>query len=645
MGRFHQAALTAILFFLILTPQVQALELMTYNILNFSSGRTAEFQAILAETNPDILVVQEILYQSAVDGFLANVLNYNDPGEWAAGDFHNGYDTDNAIFYKTAKVQYLSHTIINTTLREIDEWTIRPVGYTSEEANLRIYVVHLKASQGTDNENRRLNEVQSMRARMESFPVGQNYIVTGDFNIYDSGEPAYIYMLGSTGGPAGIVEDPIDAPGNWHNSYSFAYLHTQSPRTTSFGGGATGGMDDRFDMILSSPALRDGSAFEIIPGTYTPFGNDGNHYNKALTDPPTNPYLPAAVIQALHDASDHLPVTVELSLPAILLAEDQLDLGTTIVGAAPSAPLIIENGATDPADNLSYTLDAPFGFSAPSGQLEAAPDDGPLSHTITLLTASQGAWGGNLVVSTDAPDAPSFSVSLSATVLAHAQPTIADDQVVVSGAIDFGTNQPAMFEAEDAIIYNFDHSSLQAALEIYDASLTGDPRFSFTTGFTPATATSDPVAWSLTFDATGAPDGPYGGTVVFHTRDQQDLDGAALLSDLTFELFATVDSESSDVETPDEPHFTGLAPNEPNPFTKSTRLTYHLANTEMASLVIYDISGRAVRTLLSGMKDGGSYHLEWDGLDDNGQDLGTGIFYTRLATERFKQTRIITRIR
>ncbi|MCH6573843.1 MAG: hypothetical protein IH795_01365, partial [Bacteroidetes bacterium] len=51
---------------------------------------------------------------------------------------------------------------------------------------------------------------------------------------------------------------------NWHNNFSFVEIHTQSPRTRQFGGGANGGMDDRFDMILTSQSINDEGVLLIL---------------------------------------------------------------------------------------------------------------------------------------------------------------------------------------------------------------------------------------------------------------------------------------------------------------------------------------------------------------------------------------------
>ena len=113
----QRAVVFAFLLTLSLAQGASALRVATYNLLNYSSGRTAEFETVLAELQPDVLLAQEVLSQSAVNNFLATVLDDLEPGEWAAGPFVDGPDTDNAIFYKTALVQHLSHYVVATSLR------------------------------------------------------------------------------------------------------------------------------------------------------------------------------------------------------------------------------------------------------------------------------------------------------------------------------------------------------------------------------------------------------------------------------------------------------------------------------------------------------------------------------------------------
>lgn len=628
----------------ILVMPAFALRTMSYNILNYSSGRYDEFRLILSETDPDVLLVQEILSQSGVDYFLNEVLEAVDPGEWAAGDFINGYDTDNAIFYRPAKVTYLAHHAIGTTLRDIDEWTVRPIGYDAEATNLRIYVVHLKASTGGTNEQRRLEEVQAMRARMETYPTGQHYLVLGDFNIYKSSEPAYGYLLGTSGGPAGIVEDPLDAPGNWHDASAFAWLHTQSPRTTQFGGGATGGMDDRFDMILAAPALRDGNGFEILSNTYTPFGNDGLHFNSAINAPPENQVVSAEIAQALHDGSDHLPVYVDLQLPAILSTSVALDLGAVIVGGVNTATLYVENTALNPADILDYEFEAPSSFTAPTGEYEAEPEVGPNPHSIGLEGTFIGMQGGDLVIVSDAPDALTYQVALTGRVLDHAHPSTRGDMIATSGTLDFGTHAIGSFSDLAAEIHNVGYADLQALLEVHAAEITGDARFTVSGGFTPATIGADAGTWSIHFDDTGAVEGTYTATLTFATRDQQNLNGALDLADVGYGLTATV-GNSAGSETPTTPILAGLAPIQPNPSAGGAVLAFGTPQAGPVTLTIHDLSGRRLRTLCRQSLSAGNHQVQWNGRDEHGRQVEAGIYYARFDSPLGRQIRLITRIR
>ena len=132
--------------------------------------------------------------QAGVNGFLNNVLNVVTSG-YAAGSFIDGPDTDNAIFYKTNSFTFLANNPIATSLRDISEFVLRE---NISGDTLRIYSVHLKASEGTANEQQRLAEVTLLRNVTDALPLNSNYIVCGDFNIYSSTEPAYQKLKNQT---------------------------------------------------------------------------------------------------------------------------------------------------------------------------------------------------------------------------------------------------------------------------------------------------------------------------------------------------------------------------------------------------------------------------------------------------------------
>jgi len=77
---------------------------------------------------------------------------------------------------------------------------------------------------------------------------------------------------------------------------------------------------------------------------------------------------------------------------------------------------------------------------------------------------------------------------------------------------------------------------------------------------------------------------------------------------------------------------TELSQNRPNPFGASTLIQYRLAEEGPARLTIYDVTGRAVRTLVNGAASAGSYRVHWDGLDESGRVMPAGIYFCKLKT-------------
>lgn len=297
------------------------LRVMTYNVLNFSSSsgdRLDELRIVFNHSGPQIIVLQEIIDGGAVNNILNQVLLPQDP-DWRAATFVNGPDTDNACFYLSSRVMLESQRQIPTQLRDFTEYVFSSDAMINE--TFRIYSAHLKASSGSENEMRRLLECQILRSELNLLPPGTHFMMAGDFNLYSSFEPAYQHLLSLGENPEGRLLDPINRPGAWNNSISFAEIHTQSPRTQSIGGGATGGLDDRFDFILVSAAWMDTSGSYVIPSSYTAVGNDGLHFNMAVNDG-TNFAVPDSVADALHDCADHLPVVVDVVLRASLASDE-----------------------------------------------------------------------------------------------------------------------------------------------------------------------------------------------------------------------------------------------------------------------------------------------------------------------------------
>ena len=71
---------------------------------------------------------------------------------------------------------------------------------------------------------------------------------------------------------------------------------------------------------------------------------------------------------------------------------------------------------------------------------------------------------------------------------------------------------------------------------------------------------------------------------------------------------------------------------EPNPATRVAGIAYTLSATGPATLVIYDIRGRKVRTLFEGVGKAGKYQLGWDGRNDRGGVIPCGDYFCRLQS-------------
>ena len=239
-------------------------------------------------------------------------------------------------------------------------------------------------------------------AHLNSIPNAENVFFGGDFNFYTSTEPAYQALISNT---PYLLDDPLPA-GNWHASSSYSLLHTQSTRTAEFGGGSTGGLDDRFDFILFTGDVNSGAnKVQYVNNSCKAFGNDGNHLNDALIDPPVNPNVPDSVIQALYYMSDHLPVICDLTVAATIDTTHSDLVITEIYYNPPEAGtdtlefIEIYNNGEVPVNLSGYTLSSAVTFTFPSVNINpgeytvVAYNPSAMLHTFGL-TALQ--WTGGL---------------------------------------------------------------------------------------------------------------------------------------------------------------------------------------------------------------------------------------------------------
>lgn len=110
--------------------------------------------------------------------------------------------------------------------------------------------------------------------------------------------------------------------------------------------------------------------------------------------------------------------------------------------------------------------------------------------------------------------------------------------------------------------------------------------------------------------------------------------GAGVVLCKEWVLFAEITGRSEEL-----PQNVELYQNYPNPFNPQTVISYQLSVISQVELSIYNIMGQKVRTLVSGQQTAGRHELVWDGTDEKGQPVASGIYFYQMKAGSFKQTK------
>ena len=116
---------------------------------------------------------------------------------------------------------------------------------------------------------------------------------------------------------------------------------------------------------------------------------------------------------------------------------------------------------------------------------------------------------------------------------------------------------------------------------------------------------------------------------------QVDLDGSTSRSQII--------SVGLDAILPPVPTAFSLNQNYPNPFNPDTTIEFGLASDSHVTLVVYDLAGQVVRTLIAGgHMQAGNYSMAWDGLNSAGAKVASGVYLYRLNANDFVEMRKMT---
>lgn len=97
--------------------------------------------------------------------------------------------------------------------------------------------------------------------------------------------------------------------------------------------------------------------------------------------------------------------------------------------------------------------------------------------------------------------------------------------------------------------------------------------------------------------------------------------------------------------SPAAPSSFALWQNYPNPFNPSTVIRFALPQAGQMRLAVYNILGHRIRMLMEGVRPAGEFQVTWDGRDETGRQMASGIYFYRLEAQGQIQTRKLTLIR
>lgn len=303
------------------------IRIMTYNLLNYEyypsycndniniiDEKKNYINTIIDYTLPDIVGFVEIYNDLAVKYSLLGVMNKNGRDFYKVTPFNTPNSLSGIVYYNKNKFELFASIEVNVDgLRDLKIYSFK-LKETTPEIHVHIVLGHLATSQSGEQD--RALQIAALYDKLEQQGHNNNYIIMGDLNVYHEDEAMFDDILRHSNQELRFY-DPVEMMDNEGamidlGSYENRFYHTQS--TSAYNNPnhnecfATGGLDDRFDMILVDDDIMSGEGKILyIENSYTTPGQDGYHYNTYLTDGANNS-APANVIEALQKNSDHLPV-------------------------------------------------------------------------------------------------------------------------------------------------------------------------------------------------------------------------------------------------------------------------------------------------------------------------------------------------
>ncbi|MFH0735935.1 MAG: T9SS type A sorting domain-containing protein, partial [bacterium] len=126
-------------------------------------------------------------------------------------------------------------------------------------------------------------------------------------------------------------------------------------------------------------------------------------------------------------------------------------------------------------------------------------------------------------------------------------------------------------------------------------------------------------------------------SVVIKQSENGSLIGAIYLDDMQKDILTDVD-ENLDLQT--IPNTYALGQNFPNPFNPTTQIRFNLPEASVVSLAVYNVLGQKINTLINNKEfNSGSFNVTWNGQNDFGMTVPSGVYFYRIETPNFVETK------
>ena len=404
-----------IMLWIVLSSNAQdTITVMQYNLLyygNYNSGfadcyetnnntqhKDECIRTIVDYVRPDIFTVCEFgATQALQNAFLSHNLNINGADWWRSDNIINYASSNiiNHIFYDSRKMELKRHVALRTNPRDTDIYELylkTPSLAAGDTIKLVCIVAHPKAGMNYESDRRALMQ-KAMDYVNQNYPT-ENVLIMGDFNMYGASESGY-RLLTQTYSNANIrFVDPLSylgGVGEWNNNSEFAAFHTQSTRGYSDECFSSGGLDDRFDFILMADEIMFSyNHLRYVQNSYHAVGNDGHHFNQSV-DQNGNSSVPPAIAEALHDGSDHLPVTMKIAVDVKLGVTDHtMPIFQASIAPNPASETATINFCNPSESQIQFELYSIIGQQIK--QESTHFDAGLQQHELSLQGLTQGFY-------------------------------------------------------------------------------------------------------------------------------------------------------------------------------------------------------------------------------------------------------------